>query len=179
MCMVLISDMVDIKTCNPHTKPLWGPLSESGPEIRDAEKAALGHAGPPLSLGLGTAKSCLPMCSLHLSAAAPCEASEGRVGCPARVSGGSVKLCSLAAGFQAFEVQLVLRKALPDIWTVLRDQGVSSHLEGPVPGETPSFLSPLAKSGLCERLLPPAPSLLTRGTARMLHAKSLQSCLTL
>ncbi|KAB0359759.1 hypothetical protein FD754_003915 [Muntiacus muntjak] len=28
------------------------------------------------------------------------------------------------AGFQAFEVQLVLRKALPDIWTVLRDQGV-------------------------------------------------------
>ncbi|XP_055392108.1 poly(A)-specific ribonuclease PNLDC1 isoform X3 [Bubalus kerabau] len=27
------------------------------------------------------------------------------------------------AGFQAFEVQLVLRKALPDIWTVLRDQG--------------------------------------------------------
>uniref|UniRef100_A0A8C2P2C1 Poly(A)-specific ribonuclease PNLDC1 n=1 Tax=Capra hircus TaxID=9925 RepID=A0A8C2P2C1_CAPHI len=28
------------------------------------------------------------------------------------------------AGFQAFEVQLVLRKALPEIWTVLRDQGV-------------------------------------------------------
>ncbi|XP_023488712.1 poly(A)-specific ribonuclease PNLDC1 [Equus asinus] len=28
------------------------------------------------------------------------------------------------AGFQAFEVQLVLRQALPDIWTVLRDQGV-------------------------------------------------------
>uniref|UniRef100_A0A8D0X9E9 Uncharacterized protein n=1 Tax=Sus scrofa TaxID=9823 RepID=A0A8D0X9E9_PIG len=27
-------------------------------------------------------------------------------------------------GFQAFEVQLVLRKALPNIWTVLRDQGV-------------------------------------------------------
>lgn len=34
----------------------------------------------------------------------------------------------LAAGFQAFEVQLVLRQALPDIWTVLRDQGVSSPL---------------------------------------------------
>ncbi|XP_077755172.1 poly(A)-specific ribonuclease PNLDC1 isoform X3 [Canis aureus] len=28
------------------------------------------------------------------------------------------------AGFQAFEVQLVLRQALPDIWTVLRDQGI-------------------------------------------------------
>ncbi|TKC50021.1 hypothetical protein EI555_012384 [Monodon monoceros] len=28
-------------------------------------------------------------------------------------------------GFQAFEVQLVLRKALPDIWTVMRDQGVT------------------------------------------------------
>ncbi|XP_070317521.1 poly(A)-specific ribonuclease PNLDC1 isoform X2 [Odocoileus virginianus] len=28
------------------------------------------------------------------------------------------------AGFQAFEIQLVLRKALPDIWTALRDQGV-------------------------------------------------------
>ncbi|KAM7135370.1 poly(A)-specific ribonuclease PNLDC1 [Molossus nigricans] len=28
------------------------------------------------------------------------------------------------AGFQAFEVQLVLRQALPNIWTVLRDQGV-------------------------------------------------------
>nr|KAF6341859.1 PARN like, ribonuclease domain containing 1 [Myotis myotis] len=28
------------------------------------------------------------------------------------------------AGFQAFEVQLVLRQALPDIWTVLRDQAV-------------------------------------------------------
>ncbi|XP_058390031.1 poly(A)-specific ribonuclease PNLDC1 isoform X2 [Diceros bicornis minor] len=28
------------------------------------------------------------------------------------------------AGFQAFEVQLVLRQALPDIWTVLKDQGV-------------------------------------------------------
>ncbi|XP_033090183.1 poly(A)-specific ribonuclease PNLDC1 isoform X2 [Trachypithecus francoisi] len=28
------------------------------------------------------------------------------------------------AGFQAFEVQLVLRQALPDIWTVLRDEGV-------------------------------------------------------
>ncbi|XP_016008213.2 poly(A)-specific ribonuclease PNLDC1 isoform X1 [Rousettus aegyptiacus] len=27
-------------------------------------------------------------------------------------------------GFQAFEVQLVLRQALPDIWTVLRDEGV-------------------------------------------------------
>nr|BAB60801.1 hypothetical protein [Macaca fascicularis] len=28
------------------------------------------------------------------------------------------------AGFQAFEVQLVLRQALPDIWTVLKDEGV-------------------------------------------------------
>ncbi|XP_059886460.1 poly(A)-specific ribonuclease PNLDC1 isoform X1 [Delphinus delphis] len=28
-------------------------------------------------------------------------------------------------GFQAFEVQLVLRKALPDIWTVMRGQGVT------------------------------------------------------
>ncbi|XP_019519302.1 PREDICTED: poly(A)-specific ribonuclease PARN-like domain-containing protein 1 [Hipposideros armiger] len=28
------------------------------------------------------------------------------------------------SGFQAFEVQLVLRQALPDIWTVLRDRGV-------------------------------------------------------
>ncbi|XP_029799124.1 poly(A)-specific ribonuclease PNLDC1 [Suricata suricatta] len=28
------------------------------------------------------------------------------------------------AGFQAFEIQLVLRQALPDIWTVLRDQGI-------------------------------------------------------
>ncbi|XP_008152874.2 poly(A)-specific ribonuclease PNLDC1 [Eptesicus fuscus] len=28
------------------------------------------------------------------------------------------------AGFQAFEVQLVLRQALPDIWTALRDQAV-------------------------------------------------------
>ncbi|XP_021103447.1 poly(A)-specific ribonuclease PNLDC1 isoform X5 [Heterocephalus glaber] len=28
------------------------------------------------------------------------------------------------AGFQAFEVQLVLRQALPNIWTVLRDRGV-------------------------------------------------------
>ncbi|KAF5914859.1 hypothetical protein HPG69_010925 [Diceros bicornis minor] len=28
------------------------------------------------------------------------------------------------AGFQAFEVQLVLRQALPDVWTVLKDQGV-------------------------------------------------------
>uniref|UniRef100_A0A671E930 Poly(A)-specific ribonuclease PNLDC1 n=1 Tax=Rhinolophus ferrumequinum TaxID=59479 RepID=A0A671E930_RHIFE len=28
------------------------------------------------------------------------------------------------SGFQAFEVQLLLRQALPDIWTVLRDQGV-------------------------------------------------------
>ncbi|XP_064342578.1 poly(A)-specific ribonuclease PNLDC1 [Camelus dromedarius] len=28
------------------------------------------------------------------------------------------------AGFQAFEVQLVLRKALPDIWTMLREHGV-------------------------------------------------------
>ncbi|XP_011905771.1 PREDICTED: poly(A)-specific ribonuclease PARN-like domain-containing protein 1 isoform X2 [Cercocebus atys] len=27
-------------------------------------------------------------------------------------------------GFQAFEVQLVLRQALPDIWTVLKDEGV-------------------------------------------------------
>ncbi|XP_011905774.1 PREDICTED: poly(A)-specific ribonuclease PARN-like domain-containing protein 1 isoform X5 [Cercocebus atys] len=27
------------------------------------------------------------------------------------------------AGFQAFEVQLVLRQALPDIWTVLKDEG--------------------------------------------------------
>lgn len=26
MCMVLISDMVDIKTCNPHTKRLFGVL---------------------------------------------------------------------------------------------------------------------------------------------------------
>ncbi|OWK01925.1 hypothetical protein Celaphus_00019157 [Cervus elaphus hippelaphus] len=33
------------------------------------------------------------------------------------------------AGFQAFEVQLVLRKALPDIWTVLRDQGHRWYLE--------------------------------------------------
>ena len=32
------------------------------------------------------------------------------------------------SGFQAFEVQLVLRQALPNIWTVLRDQGVSSRL---------------------------------------------------
>uniref|UniRef100_A0ABI7Z6X5 Uncharacterized protein n=1 Tax=Felis catus TaxID=9685 RepID=A0ABI7Z6X5_FELCA len=28
------------------------------------------------------------------------------------------------AGFQAFEIQLVLRQALPNIWTVLRDQGI-------------------------------------------------------
>lgn len=28
------------------------------------------------------------------------------------------------AGFQAFEVQLVLRQAIPDIWTGLRDQGI-------------------------------------------------------
>ncbi|XP_038195175.2 poly(A)-specific ribonuclease PNLDC1 [Arvicola amphibius] len=28
------------------------------------------------------------------------------------------------AGFQAFEVQLVLRQALPNIWTVLKDEGV-------------------------------------------------------
>ncbi|KAB1254158.1 Poly-specific ribonuclease PNLDC1 [Camelus dromedarius] len=28
------------------------------------------------------------------------------------------------AGFQAFDVQLVLRKALPDVSTMLRDQGV-------------------------------------------------------
>ncbi|KAG3290523.1 poly(A)-specific ribonuclease PNLDC1 isoform X1 [Ictidomys tridecemlineatus] len=28
------------------------------------------------------------------------------------------------AGFQAFEVQLVLRQALPNIWTMLKDQGV-------------------------------------------------------
>ena len=26
MCMVLISDMVDIKTCNPHTQSLSGAL---------------------------------------------------------------------------------------------------------------------------------------------------------
>ncbi|KAJ8797162.1 hypothetical protein J1605_017390 [Eschrichtius robustus] len=28
-------------------------------------------------------------------------------------------------GFQAFEVQLLLRKALPDIWTVMKDEGVT------------------------------------------------------
>ncbi|MBW04299.1 Poly(A)-specific ribonuclease PARN-like domain-containing protein 1, partial [Eschrichtius robustus] len=30
-----------------------------------------------------------------------------------------------SAGFQAFEVQLLLRKALPDIWTVMKDEGVT------------------------------------------------------
>lgn len=81
-----------------------------------------------------------------------------------RVCGGSVAaLCFLAAGFQAFEVQLVLRQALPDIWTVLRDQGVSAR---PAWGTSvpPSFLSHWARSDLGERSLslplppPPLPS---------------------
>lgn len=32
------------------------------------------------------------------------------------------------SGFQAFEVQLVLRQALPNIWTVLKEEGVSPRL---------------------------------------------------
>lgn len=74
-------------------------------------------------LGLGMPKNCLSIVSMHLSNP---PSPEGKVNC---CLGGSVRaLCFLATGFQAFEVQLVLRQALPDIWTVLRDQGVSSHL---------------------------------------------------
>lgn len=53
--------------------------------------------------------------------------------------------CLPAAGFQAFEVQLVLRQALPDVWTALRDQAVSPPARAPEP---PHRLSS-AKAGLC------------------------------
>lgn len=134
-CIVLISNMMNIKTRTPtHTKTLWGPQFKSGPEIRNFKKAALDHAVPSLSLGLvglRIPKSCLSTWSIHLSAAFPLGLLL-RGGWTA-IPGSAVVLCKscfLAAGFQAFEVQLVLRKALPDIWTVMRGQGVSSHLEG-------------------------------------------------
>ncbi|XP_008562314.1 PREDICTED: poly(A)-specific ribonuclease PARN-like domain-containing protein 1, partial [Galeopterus variegatus] len=40
------------------------------------------------------------------------------------VPGSVCTLCLLATGLRAFEVQLVLRQALPNIWTVLQDEGV-------------------------------------------------------
>nr|KAF6507284.1 PARN like, ribonuclease domain containing 1 [Rousettus aegyptiacus] len=42
-------------------------------------------------------------------------------------------------GFQAFEVQLVLRQALPDIWTVLRDEGKHFSLIPRIRGPCRSF----------------------------------------
>lgn len=84
------------------------------------------NAVPSLSwglLGLGTPKSCLSFVSMRISASASPERKVSH-----RLGGSVPALCFLATGFQAFEVQLVLRQALPDIWTVPRDQGVSSHL---------------------------------------------------
>lgn len=74
--------------------------------------------------------------------------------------------CLLATGFQAFEVQLVLRQALPDIWTVLRDQGVSSYLRaGCLSG--PIFSHP-TKSGLWKAFfLSSFPLLLVRWTTSL------------
>lgn len=72
--------------------------------------------------GRGTLKR--SACSMQLSTSLP--PLEGKVN--RRLWGFHASLCLLAAGFQAFEIQLVLRQALPNIWTVLRDQGVSSRL---------------------------------------------------
>lgn len=71
MCMVLISDMVDIKTCNPHTQRLFN-LRLSGPEISDSEKAALVHAGPPCHSALRDSEELSPPRAPSISAAAVC-----------------------------------------------------------------------------------------------------------
>lgn len=82
--------------------------------------------GPwPLRVGLGLGRPFPSDGPLSSCSLAPLEGR--RRGGPGR--GALCELGLLAVGFQAFEVQLVLRRALPDIWTVLRDQAVSPPLE--------------------------------------------------
>lgn len=77
-----------------------------------------------------------------------------------RSNGVPESVCALyflAAGFQAFEVQLVLRQALPNIWTVLKDEGVSPYLGVPswwLPHPSPPVQSNLASARLLSRVPP-------------------------